>query len=322
MGKTHPAIGIIILAGLGALLAARYAASKRVKPFPRSGWVGAAIILAAEALLGLQVHWVTIYFTPLVWTGYLAFADSLVFSLRGSSFFRRDPGGFFALAAWSIPLWLIFEAYNLRLKNWTYVGMPASIPAQVIGCAWSFATIWPAIFETAEMVQALGFFPSKHQTRAAVSQAAKTGLVIAGALCLAIPPLLPSHTGSYLFGIVWVGFALLFDPINDALGGRSLLRDWEQGDETTLKNLLFAGLICGFLWEFWNFWAHARWVYIFPIMQGWKIFEMPAPGFLGFLPFAVECFAMYEFLRVLRARIAQPEADQKSVAGEQRGPAV
>jgi hypothetical protein len=24
-----------------------------------------------------------------------------------------------------------------------------------------------------------------------------------------------------------------------------------------------------------------------------KIFEMPAPGYLGFLPFAVECFVMY-----------------------------
>ncbi len=27
--------------------------------------------------------------------------------------------------------------------------------------------------------------------------------------------------------------------------------------------------------------------------QDWKIFEMPAPGYLGFLPFALECFVMY-----------------------------
>jgi hypothetical protein len=29
------------------------------------------------------------------------------------------------------------------------------------------------------------------------------------------------------------------------------------------------------------------------MFQQWKIFEMPAPGYLGFLPFALECFTMY-----------------------------
>jgi hypothetical protein len=51
--------------------------------------------------------------------------------------------------------------------------------------------------------------------------------------------------------------------------------------------------VCGWLWEFWNNWAAAKWHYVFPIGQGWKIFEMPAPGYLGFLPFALECFVMY-----------------------------
>jgi hypothetical protein len=29
------------------------------------------------------------------------------------------------------------------------------------------------------------------------------------------------------------------------------------------------------------------------MFQGMKIFEMPVPGYLGFLPFALECFTMY-----------------------------
>jgi hypothetical protein len=61
--------------------------------------------------------------------------------------------------------------------------------------------------------------------------------------------------------------------------------------------------VCGILWEFWNYWAGARWIYVFPLAQHWKLFEMPAPGFLGFPPFAVECFAMYEFLRALKCRL-------------------
>jgi len=39
---------------------------------------------------------------------------------------------------------------------------------------------------------------------------------------------------------------------------------------------------------------------VFPILQGWKVFEMPLPGYLGFPAFALECFVMYEFLRTLR----------------------
>jgi hypothetical protein len=60
--------------------------------------------------------------------------------------------------------------------------------------------------------------------------------------------------------------------------------------------LLVSGAVCGIIWEFWNYWATAKWIYIFPIMQDWKIFEMPAPGFLGFLPFALETYLMYCFV--------------------------
>jgi hypothetical protein len=105
--------------------------------------------------------------------------------------------------------------------------------------------------------------------------------------------------GQYLFAPVWAGFVFLLDPLNDVWGGRSLLRDWEKGDGSTFWSFMASGLVCGVFWEFWNYWATARWLYIFPILQGWKIFEMPFPGFLGFPAFAVECFVMFESVRVL-----------------------
>jgi hypothetical protein len=107
----------------------------------------------------------------------------------------------------------------------------------------------------------------------------------------------------YLFGAVWVGFILLLDPINHFWGGRSLLRDLEQGDSSRLTAFLCSGLVCGILWEFWNYWAGAKWLYVFPVWQNWKVFEMPVPGYLGFPPFAVECLVMYEFLHVLRGKV-------------------
>jgi hypothetical protein len=43
-----------------------------------------------------------------------------------------------------------------------------------------------------------------------------------------------------------------------------------------------------------------------PIMENFKIFEMPVPGYFGFPPFAVECFTMYVFARALAARVMAP----------------
>ncbi|HEX5483214.1 MAG TPA: hypothetical protein VFZ08_11380 [Terriglobia bacterium] len=320
MGSKHVTLGIVILAAIILFLAHRYFRAERRYPFPRTGWAGLAIIVGCEALLALRVQFVTVYFTPLAWTGYLLFVDALTANLQGSSLLQRSPRRFLALAAWSIPLWLIFEAYNLRLRNWTYVGLPSNLLARDIGYAWSFATIWPAIFETAEFVRALGFFRGPAKPRRPVTRRVQWGMAIAGLLCLTVPVALPPKFGSYFFGIVWVGFALLLDPVNYHGKGCSLLRLWEKGSTTLLCSFLFSGLICGFFWEFWNYWAHARWIYIFPILQRWKIFEMPAPGFLGFLPFAVECFVMYEFLRTLGRwlKSARHSDAEQSAAEESR----
>jgi hypothetical protein len=348
MNSHHPLFGIILLAAVLAALGLRYATRKKA-PVPAWGLWGLAIILLAEALLFLRVPWVPIYFTPIVWTGYLLLADSLVYSLEGSSLISVSLLGFLLLAFWSIPLWLIFEAYNLRLRNWTYVGLPASRFLSGLGYVWSFATIWPAIFETADLLSALGWRrrgvlpPFAKDGPGVVERQATTSLdrlgegekklaychpepircaqgelregslhfcqakllmpFFLGLACLTIPVLVPPRLGGYLFGLVWAGFVLLLDPINYSWGGRSFLRDLERGDTGRLYAFLSSGLFCGILWEFWNYWADAKWLYIFPIWQNWKVFEMPAPGFLGFPPFAVECAVMVEFLRLLYGKV-------------------
>ena len=63
--------------------------------------------------------------------------------------------------------------------------------------------------------------------------------------------------------------------------------------------LLASGFVCGFLWEFWNYWALSKWTYTVPYFGNIKIFEMPVLGFLGFPPFAVECWAIYILVRSL-----------------------
>ena len=65
--------------------------------------------------------------------------------------------------------------------------------------------------------------------------------------------------------------------------------------------MFLAGAICGILWEYWNFWATSKWHYDIPraYLGHIKLFEMPAFGFLGFMPFAVESYALYVFARRL-----------------------
>ncbi len=251
---------------------------------------------------------VATYFTPLAWTAWLFLADAMLWSIRGKSPIADDPREFAALAALSLPLWLIFEGYNLRLGNWAYTGLPANWLARDFGYAWSFMTIIPAVLLTADLVESFGWFAGE-RPKWKVPRASLGGWTVVGALCLSIPLLLPREVGSRLFAFVWMGFLLLLEPANYRLRLPSLLRDLEEGRRSRLYALLVSGWVCGWLWEFWNYWAAARWQYTFPMFQRWKIFAMPAPGYLGFLPFALECSVMVVFSRWLvdrvRARFAR-----------------
>jgi hypothetical protein len=282
--------GLAITFLTAAVLVIEFGRHRRF-PLPARGWAGILILAAAEWLMFHHIEPVATYFTPIAWTAYILLADAAVHAVRGRSRLRDTPGEFARMALLSIPLWLIFEAYNLRLHNWTYVGLPTSRVLALLGYGWSFATITPGILETADLVESFGWFRRAPPFR--FSGGAQLGMIAVGAACLLLPLALPPHTAAYLFALVWVGFIFLLDPINYRLGLASLIGDFAAGRRGRFYSLLISGFVCGWLWEFWNYWASAKWHYIFPMFRNVKIFEMPAPGYLGFLPFAVECFVMY-----------------------------
>jgi hypothetical protein len=129
--------------------------------------------------------------------------------------------------------------------------------------------------------------------------------VVAGAICAVLPFVIVSP---WLVPLVWIAYLLLLEPLNYLRGAPSWLAALERGDVSLLLSLLASGLLCGLLWEFWNYWALTRWTYTVPYFGDVKLFEMPLLGYLGFPPFALECFAMYNFLRSLvRDREARVE---------------
>ena len=95
--------------------------------------------------------------------------------------------------------------------------------------------------------------------------------------------------------LLWVGLIYLLDPVSRRLGGPSIIADWLAGRWGRTAALMAGGAVCGLLWEFWNYWALSKWTYDLPFLGSWQqvgYFEMPLAGFLGFLPFAVECWVM------------------------------
>ena len=284
-------LGIGITAAIIAGLVLGYFRVRRRRGFPAHGWMGFVALAGAEWLLFHHVEPVATYFTPIAWSAYILIADAATFAITGRSRLNDAPLSLARMALLSIPLWPIFEAYNLRLENWEYVGVPLPWVAAMVGYGWSFATITPAIFETSDLVQAM--LPTVGGEPWKISRSAETAVMICGAACLVIPLVAPRAVAAHLFALVWVGFLLLLDPINRRLELPSFLGDLSEGFRRRFYGFLAAGFVCGWLWEFWNYWAAAKWHYTFPMFQSMKIFEMPVPGYLGFLPFALECFTMY-----------------------------
>jgi hypothetical protein len=258
-------------------------------------WLGLAIMIVSETATLAHLEPFASWNTPICWTGFILFCDEIVYRARGESWMRSAPGEFALLTIASIPLWLVFEFYNLYLDNWNYTGLPENFWLRQFGYAWSFATIWPAVFEAADLVGVARSRGSRPPDARALPDLPGLWLAL-GVAMLASPFLAPPTVARYLAGPVWLGFIFLLDPINARLSAQTLTRE-------RVINLSLSGLLCGVLWEFWNFWSAAKWHYTVPIMEHQKIFEMPLPGYLGFPAFALECFTMYVFVRAIASYV-------------------
>jgi hypothetical protein len=273
-----------------------------------SSITGLAIMIASEGATLAGIEPFASWNTPICWTGFILFADAAVYRARGNSWIRSAPREFTVLALASIPLWLIFEGYNLVIRNWNYTGLPENDALRMFGYAWSFATIWPAIFEGAELVAVIkaggagqaGWagpisnfdFPAPPALPAPPAYPALS--IALGVAMLVSPFLVSASVARYMAAPIWLGFIFLLDPVNARLGAETLM---PAGGWHRVINLSMSGLLCGVLWEFWNYWSRTKWHYTVPIMEHVKIFEMPLPGYLGFPAFALECFTMYVFVR-------------------------
>ena len=283
--------------------------------FPIYGYAGMAVMIVAEVLLFTGNQFVGHWMTPIVWTGYLLFIDAAVYKVTARSLLMNDRVEFILVALISVGSWWLFEWYNApRFWNsdrelwWHYHNLEPNLWLRRIGYDWAFATITPALLETAQFLQAALFKRARNATTIRFGRPVLLILIVIGAAGVVVPLVYPNE---WLAPVIWLSFILLVDPGNALLGLPALTGDLGRGDWSRLLSLLLSGLVCGFLWEFWNYWALSKWTYTVPYFGHVKIFEMPVLGFLGFPPFAIECWAIYIFVRwLLQASLSNRSIDQ------------
>lgn len=275
-------------------------AEKTVKRrLPWYGWVGLFTLLLGELGLFLEVFPVQVLFYCIAWWSYIVLADAWVWRRRGHSLLRDRPWEFVVLAFWSVAVWNLFEVFNFRLQNWFYVNVPTDFLYGAIFTFFAYATVIPGIFETYDLLCAYGIAERLRMRPWPIRSWGLALSVAIGLVMLAAPLLWPR----YAFPWVWGFVVFLLDPVCYRAGHtrtKSLLGQFAHGDPRPFLRMFLAGLICGGLWEFWNFWAYTKWIYTVPFFEDLKWFEMPPLGFLGFPPFAVECYVLVNLLNQFR----------------------
>ncbi len=233
-------------------------------------------------LPGPRTH---LLFFPL-WLGYILTFDGVVALRSGSSILIRSRWRFPLLFLASVPVWWIFELLNLRLDNWRYVGRELFTDLEYgVLASVAFSTVIPAVLETADLWRTFRWTDRLASGRRI---AARPALALrwfgAGLVMLALLLLFPR----FAFPLTWLSLLFLIDPLAWALHRGSLLGHLSRGDWRPLLIAPLGALTCGFFWEMWNWFSYPYWIYQIPFFDFARLFQMPALGYLGYLPFGLE----------------------------------
>jgi len=264
------------------------------KIFPWYGWIG--LILVALfwyfnwALDGLRTSW---GFFPL-WLGYILSINGFIHWRKGNSQVTRNFTAFLALFLISSPFWWLFELIDLRTDYWVYLGREQYTDFEYFVLATiSFSTVLPAVMATSELVGSFRFINwFNNLIKVSNSNLVASIFFILGSIMLIALLIWPQYFPAFM----WMSLYFITEAINVWMGNKNLLQYTKNKNWSPIFALWIGCLICGFFWEMWNIHSYPKWIYQVPFVDFWYLFEMPALGYLGYLPFALELYAMYMLL--------------------------
>jgi hypothetical protein len=272
------------------------------RPFPWWGVVALVLLLACWLLAWTRFAW----FEPLqrytffpLWLSFIVAMNALTFSRTGTCLMIRAPRAWLGLFAASAVFWWMFEWLNRFVHNWHYLGVEDTGPVDyAVHATLCFSTVLPAVAAVREWIGTHREWETWFAVGPAFSWLARP---ITGAALIA-----GGVIGLVATGVWPLQFypALWSAPLALLLGESILSRRagaWQEMARGNWRNAAawaIAGLLCGLCWELWNVHSVAKWIYTVPYVDRGHIFEMPVLGYLGYLPFGIECLLVVERLAV------------------------
>jgi hypothetical protein len=271
-----------------------------VGKFPVWGWAALAWTLAWWTLAWTRWEW----FEPLqqytffpLWLGFVVSVNAASERRTGSCLMRRAPRQWLALFAASAACWWTFEWLNRFVRNWHYLNVDEIGALEYFVHATAcFSTVLPAVAAVAEWLSChrrwngwVGHGPAwawltRRDTAIALAVFGCASLFATGA------------RPQWFYAALWVSPLALQLAVPVLAGRPSPMHEMTRGDWHRAASWMIAALVCGFFWEMWNWHSLAKWIYTVPGVERWHLFEMPALGYAGYLPFGLECLLVVEWV--------------------------
>ena len=251
-------------------------------------FIAALVHVSGYVLLARRIEPFMYNFYVVAWWSYIALADAAL-ALRSKRFliFNRDLP---FLVVISSAFWCVFELINLRIQNWYYINIPSIGLIRFVGYLLAYGTVIPGIYITKEIFSVL---LGSIRVRPLSFRCRPASCVALGILLFALLMLFPSRC----FFLAWVFLIPIIEGYNYATGHWCFTRDLERGEAGSLISSGLSGLVCGLLWETWNYWAISKWVYSVPAFERFKLFEMPILGYFGFVFFSFQTILFTALIR-------------------------
>ena len=261
--------------------------------FPLFGWIGIVVMV-----VGWIIAWnrfevcrpIQRYPYVLQWAGFILMVNALSVKRSGRSPLTSCTGPYLLLFPASSLFWWFFEYLNRYVWNWFYVGVPGISPLEyAIFATVCFASVLPGVVAVADFLGTFKAFEdsvysgmAKVDIRSKASVAALSVLTLTGLTGIVFFP-------QFAYPLLWISPLMGFVLVQVLFGEPCELDVLAKGDWGVVVRFAVAALICGLVWETWNYYSLAKWIYNVPYVERFKVWEMPLMGFGGYLPFGMEC---------------------------------
>jgi hypothetical protein len=267
--------------------------TKKETCFPWWGYAGLITGLVSWILAWTRFGWFSSLqlhtFLPL-WLSYILIVNALTKRRKGSCLMTKKPRSFLSLFPVSISFWWFFEYLNRFVQNWYYVEMSrfTSLEYFLLASA-SFSTVLPAVLSTREYLLSFPFFEKAFGTYVRLNPKSPKLLACIFFIISGIGLACIGSFPNYLFPLLWASPFIIVVSLQAMANEKHILSDLSEGRWAVVFASAVSALICGFFWEMWNYFSHAKWIYSIPFVQQFQLFEMPLLGYAGYLPFGFGC---------------------------------